>query len=285
MHLFQKKEGVLVARIFGGLGNQLFIYAAAKRLALKNNIPLKLDILSGYENDPYNRHYCLRHFDIHEEFADSYESFVLDNGEKRKYYTRKINQLLPFSMKCYIEQQKPFESRLLNLNIKGKLYLQGYWQDERYFADIEQTIRKSFVITTPHDEENKAIAQRIRKSKGVCLHARRLNYEYALPVEYYKKALGVISQQVENPHFYCFSDDPDWFHSLDIGHPYTIISHNSEEKNYEDLWLMQQCRHYVIANSSFSWWGAWLNPDPEKIVIAPAQWGYDTAIPESWIAM
>ncbi|MBU0730883.1 MAG: alpha-1,2-fucosyltransferase [Proteobacteria bacterium] len=285
MNFFQNKKGKLIARVYGGLGNQLFMYAAAKRLALKNNIPLKLDIHSGFEDDPFNRDYCLRHFDVHEEIADPRESFVADNGEKRRYHARKINRFLPYRMKTYIEQQEAFESRLLDLRVSGQLYLQGYWQDERYFADIEQVIRRSFTITVPHDEENKLIAQKIKGENAVCLHARRQNYVHALPVEYYQKAIAYIVERVEDPHFYCFSDDPAWFNTLKLQHPFTIISHNSEEKNYEDLWLMQQCRHYIIANSTFSWWGAWLNPDPGKIVVAPAQWGYDTAIPDSWVAM
>jgi hypothetical protein len=161
--------------------------------------------------------------------------------------------------------------------------MQGYWQDERYFKDIENVIRDSFVITTPHDSENHRWAQTISESNSVCLHARRKNYKFALPTEYYYRAVEYVARKISNPHFYCFSDDPEWLaKNFSIDYPYTAIHHNGQDRNYEDLWLMTKCRHYIIANSTFSWWGAWLNPSSDKIVIAPANWGYDTAVPKGW---
>jgi hypothetical protein len=139
------------------------------------------------------------------------------------------------------------------------------------------------VITTPHDSENFKWAQKISESNAVCLHARRGKYKFALPTEYYHRAVEYVAQKISNPHFYCFSDDPEWiFKNLSIDYSYTVIDHNKEDRNYEDLWLMTKCKHYIIANSTFSWWGAWLNPISDKIVIAPANWGYDTVVPKGW---
>ena len=279
--------GPLIVRIFGGLGNQLFIYAFAKHLASKNNLALKLDIDSGFQDDPYKRHYCLKHFQIEEEFASTHEAFCDEAGEKRRYWARKINRLLPLPYKWYHEQQQPYEERLLKGRLRRRLYLQGYWQDERYFTDSAEAIRHHFTITSPHSEQNQQLARHIKNQgeRAICLHARRLNYEHALSKDYYQRALDHVCSQVSSPHFYCFADDPSWFKELHINHPLTIIDHNGEDNNYEDLWLMTKCSHYIIANSTFSWWGAWLNPKPTKIVIAPAQWGYDTTIPPNWLAL
>lgn len=267
----------------GGLGNQLFIYAAAKRLALANNATLKLDVLSGYVNDKYNRHLCLQHFNINERIASPWESYVSVWGHRRRKIERKINRRIPFRYKSYIKQKRPYESRLLGLRIVRNLYLQGYWQDERYFKDIEKVIRDSFVITTPHDNQNICWAQKISEVNAVCLHARRLNYKFVLPTEYYQKAIAYILKHIVNPHFYCFSDDPEWIKkNFTMDYPFTVLDHNKESRNYEDLWLMTKCKHYIVANSSFSWWGAWLNPSSDKVVIAPANWGYDAAVPKGW---
>jgi hypothetical protein len=278
-----KKRGKIVARVVGGLGNQLFIYAASKRLALANNATLKLDILSGYVNDKYERQFCLNHFDINEEIASPWESYISAWGVRRRKLERKINRHIPFRYKSYIKQERPYESRLLSLRIARRLYLQGYWQDERYFKDIEKVIRDSLVFTTPHDSENIRWAQIISESNAVCLHARRIKYKFALPTDYYQRAVEYIVPKISNPHFYCFSDDPEWvIKNFSIDYPFTVVDHNQGDRSYEDLWLMTKCKHYIIANSSFSWWGAWLNPNSEKLVIAPANWGYDTAVPHGW---
>jgi hypothetical protein len=278
-----KMGGKIIARVWGGLGNQLFMYAAAKRLALFNEVPFKLDIISGYLDDKFKRQCCLQHFNINEKIASPWESYASMWGHRRRKIERKINRHIPFHYKSYIRQDKSFESRLLRLRVARRLYLHGYWQDERYFNDIEKLIRDSFMITTPHDDENIKWARRISESNAVCLHARRIKYKFALPPEYYDKAIKYLAQRISNPHFFCFSDYPEWiFKNLSIDYPFTVIDHNKEDRNYEDLWLMTKCKHFVVANSSFSWWGAWLNPDPDKIVIAPAAWGYDTAVPEGW---
>ena len=283
MRVLFKNSGTIVARVVGGLGNQLFIYAAAKRLALANNAILKLDILSGYVNDKFKRHYCLKHFNIDEPIASPWQSYISGWGVRRRKIARKIRRRIPFRHKSYIKQKRSLESRLFSLPISRCFYLQGYWQDERYFKDVEKVIRDSFVITTPHDRENIRWAQILSESNAVCLHARRMNYKFALPIEYYHRAVEFLTQKISNPHFYCFSDDPEWIlKNINIDYPLTVIDHNKEDRNYEDLWLMTKCQHYIIANSSFSWWGAWLNPNPEKLVIAPANWGYDTAAPKGW---
>lgn len=282
-----RTKGVVIARCFGGLGNQLFIYAAAKRLALTNNAQLRLDIRSGFEQDnPFENHYSLRHFNIDDPIASEEESYLGINGPKRRYWSRKISSFLPFQKRFHIKHEGGFEPRLLSRKVTGKLYLQGYWQDERYFKDIKEIIRQKFKIVTPHESTTLEFEQKIKSSNAVCLHARRKNYEHAISEDYYNKAIDFIAARVSNPHFFCFSDAPEWFaKNLRIDHPFTVVDANDDQKDYEDLYLMTLCNHYILANSTFSWWGAWLGDNPDKIVVAPEKWGYDTTIPKEWTAM
>lgn len=280
-----KNNKAVIAKITGGLGNQLFIYATAKRLSVFNGVPLRLDTDSAYVKDGYNRAYSLNHFRINAEYATAQDIYKLDLGSRRNLRYQ-INKIIPFRYKCFIKESKLFDPRLLNLRIVGKVYLDGYWQDENYFKDIETTIRKDFEVISSHDPINVELEEKISKTNAVCLHARRLKYEHLLSAEYYDLAVEYIAKRVSNPHFYCFSDDTGWIkNNVTINYPATYISHNKEPRDYEDLWLMTRCKHYIIANSTFSWWGAWLNPDPSKVVVAPRNWGYRAAVPKNWVIL
>lgn len=275
---------MVIAKIEGGLGNQLFIYAAAKRLSIVSRVPLQLDI-SGYSEDNFERSYSLNHFRINEEYANRKDVYDLNLGKRRNWQYH-FNKILPFRYKRFIREEKLFEPRLLDLRVVHKIYLQGYWQNESYFKDIEPMIRKSFEIISPHDDANVELARKINAVNAVCIHARRLNYEHLLSPEYYDGAIKKMAGKLANPHFFCFSDDMDWIrNNIRIDWPVTYIPHDKESKDYEHLWLMTQCKHYIIANSSYSWWGAWLNPSPAKIVFAPKKWGYRAAVPKEWLTL
>ena len=276
---------MVIAKVMGGLGNQLFIYAAAKRLSVINNVSLRLDTTSAYDKDGYNRTYSLNHFRLKAEHATAQDIYELDLGDRRnlKYH---FNKILPFRYKCFIRESKLFDQRLLNSKITNTIYLDGYWQNENYFKDIESIIRKDFEIVSPHDHINIEIAREMSESNAICLHARRLKYEYLLSATYYNQAIKYMAEKISNPIFYCFADDIEWIkNNVTINYPVTYISHNEESKDYEDLWLMTQCKHYIIANSTFSWWGAWLNPDSSKIIISPRNWGYRAAVPKGWVVL
>jgi hypothetical protein len=174
--------------------------------------------------------------------------------------------------------------RLLTMRVVNQVYLDGYWQNEIYFKDIESVIRHDLKIVTPHDPDNIALAKEISAANAVCLHARRIRYEHLLSARYYELAIQHITRVVPNPHFFCFADDMEWVRTnIPMNWPITYITHNPQSKDYEELWLMKQCKHFIIANSTFSWWGAWLNADPYKIVIAPENWGYRAAVPKEWL--
>lgn len=149
------------------------------------------------------------------------------------------------------------------------------------------------------DVTNEQVAQNILSVNAVSLHVRRGDYVSNLTInqfhgtcslEYYNQAIAQIAKKVETPHFFVFSDDPEWVKSnLKIDYSITIVDHNNADKNYEDIRLMSLCKHHIIANSSFSWWGAWLCRNPNKIVIAPLKWFNDKSInttdliPDGWI--
>lgn len=188
------------------------------------------------------------------------------------------------------------------MTVGGNLWLHGYWQSERYFADFEEQIRCELSVRTQPSAKNEQLLAEIAGLPAVSLHIRRGDYvnnpqanaaHGICTLEYYRSAALLISERMpEEPIFYVFSDEPEWAKTnLDLPFEIRVMDHNDGDHNYEDLRLMAACRHHVIANSTFSWWGAWLNPSLEKIVIAPKQWFADPSLknpdilPPSWITL
>lgn len=297
----ERTPHMIIVRLMGGLGNQLFQYAAGRNVALKNDLPLKLD-LSWFKDQP-DRPYSLHHFAIIEGIATPNEIAHLKKS--------KMN-LLDRIITTYKECGKPYYHRTdireksLDfdkniLQISGSAYLEGYWQSEKYFKDIEDIIRKEFSVITPPDHMNSEYARMIPSLNAVAIHVRRGDYisnqnankfHGICSLDYYHRSIDQITSTVENPHFFVFSDDPEWTQdNLKIDAPTTYVVHNPPDKNYEDLRLMSLCSHFIIANSSFSWWGAWLSKNESKIVIAPSTWfqgikyNCDDRLPEGWICL
>jgi len=291
------EKKLIIPQICGGLGNQIFIYAMARRLSLKNNVPLKLDIISGFKKDRYQRKYLLKYFNVQGRTANPYESFVRGFGLVQRDIRKNLNKLQKFDKRTYIiEKNKCFDPKILTLEISQKVYLQGLWQSEYYFKDIENVIRHDLEITSPLSLSTIKMAERMRDVNSVSLHTRSYcevplkHGATTLGMDYYNKAVNIIARNVDNPHFFCFSDNPGWMKdNLKLDSPVTIVnSDNSEKetKGIEELWLMSQCQHHIIANSTFSWWGAWLNKSPNKLVIAPGGgWNNRDLIPNSWITI
>ncbi|MGB7913160.1 MAG: alpha-1,2-fucosyltransferase [Desulfobaccales bacterium] len=283
---------MVVARIKGGLGNQLFIYAAARRLSLKNNVPLKLDIMSGFQRDYFQRKYRLHHFNIKGEVASRHRSFDGIFGRVRRQILKKMAKFTKFEKRRYITQEFPgFDPRLLDFKVNGIAYLDGIWASEKYFKDIEGVIRDDLKMVAGHDSRDLALAAKIQSGNSIGIHVRRLrelpgNGEAepnpsspALTVDYYKRGIDIIAGKVADPVFYCFGDHPQWLsENIKMDFPLVVVNHNKDEKDYEDLWLMSLCKHFIIANSTFSWWGAWLSDHHDKIVITPGG-NNDSTIP------
>lgn len=287
----------VIARIRGGLGNQLFLYAMARRLALKNDVPLSLDIISGFKNDGYSRKYLLGNFNIKADIATPYDSFDTGLGFLRRRALIKAEQCRkPRNRSYIIEEERGFQPHILNLEIRKKVYIDGLWQSEKYFNDVEHIIRQDFEMICLHDSNAIEMAKKIQKVNSVSLHSRSYRElppedgSTALGMDYYSKAVDYIAQHIDNPHFFCFSDNPEWLKAnLRIKFPLTYVSRiptHGDDNTINDLWLMSQCKYHIIANSTFSWWGAWLNKNPDKIVIAPVcEWQNPDYIPNGWIIL
>lgn len=288
---------MIITRLIGGLGNQLFQYAAARHLSEIHRTTLKLDI-SGFET--YKLHkYSLGHFNIQENFATLEEITAL-TVRRQGIVERVLNRILhrpPKPAPTYV-QEKHFHFDPEIPNLPDGVYLDGYWQSEKYFADIADILRQEFTVKTLPAGKDKELAEWMASCESVSLHIRRGSYLYPpynavhgiCSLDYYFSCVEYLTQTVKHPHFFIFSDEPKWVHdNLKLPYPTTYVDHNSADRDYEDLRLMSLCRHNIIANSSFSWWGAWLNGNLDKLVVAPRGWLMDTShnisdiLPDAWI--
>lgn len=288
----------IIPRIFGGLGNQLFCYAAARRLALVNNAELVIDDVSGFAYDiDYQRQYQLDHFNIpcrKATAAERMEPF----SQVRRILKRKWNLLRPFAHRTYIQQEvRDFDPSLLHFKPQGTVYIEGYWQSEDYFKDVAMTLRQELQIKQPTDATNLMLAAKIRSCTAVALHVRffdqpQISGVNNAPGDYYTRAVALMESLVRPAHYFVFSDQPESARAL-IPLPdqrVTLVAHNQgDELAYADLWLMTQCQHFIIANSTFSWWGAWLAESADTLVISPASvrgevtaWGFPGNLPSRW---
>jgi len=291
----------VITLIHGGIGNQLFCYAAARRLALVNGAELVIDDVTGFARDSdYQRRYQLQHFRIPCRIATRSER-LQPFPRIRRRLKRAINRNREFDLRTYVQQEQvDFDARLLRRVLKGTLYLEGYWQSEDYFRDVESVIRADLQITPPTDPINAATAAAMRSRVSVAAHVRFFDAPGCgvnnAPAAYYARAVAKMEALAPHSHYFVFSDRPEMARAL-IPLPderVTSVAHNrSDAGAYADLWLMQQAKHFIIANSTFSWWGAWLGSDSSGIVIAPgfvmregkAWWGFDRLLPERWITV
>ncbi len=279
----------------------MFQYAAGRALALTNYQSLLLD-LSDFTG--YRLHHGFELSRVFSLVATKAEPSTTHEllGWRENYLARKILRRRQFSWlrgeKFVVEPHFNYWPDIVNVN--GDCYLYGYWQSERYFKAFEAIIRQDFIFREPLQEQNAELALDMATKQAVSLHIRRGDYVSdsknhnimsVCDLEYYRLAINYIATQVEQPVFYLFSDDMAWVkQSLPMEFPCVYVEHNSGAESYKDMQLMSLCRHHIIANSSFSWWGAWLNAKPEKIVIAPKHWfrnGNDDAdlIPDEWIRL
>jgi hypothetical protein len=294
-------SGAVVVQIGGGLGNQLFQYAMGRRLALVNGMPLILDHLSTFPRDFHRRKFVLDRFNIQCGYVPPSASYASLPGRFRRRWDRWVNHMRDPARRSYIAENpaQAFEPALLDFKVNHPIYFEGYWQHEEYFRDMAPQIRADFTPKNPFDEVNLEWARRIGAVNAVCLHVRRLrgvpNMPDAQPLpeseklhvgmDYYKRALAFLLARVRDPHIFVFSDYPEWARENIRGaFPVEFVTHNGPSQDYADLWLMSLCRHFVNANSTFSWWAAWLSTYAEKIVLAPHS-GLGTgfhSVPPSW---
>jgi hypothetical protein len=295
---------MVIAQIHSGLGNQMFQYAAGKALAEKLNVPLKLDISwfeyasSAQTPNEYQLHF---YKSIQESFATKEEVNDLIRPSSSGIINRikhKINRQRPIHRQWdFVEPHFHFYPDFFKAT--APVHLTGYWQSEKYFGAIPELIRNVFSVDFVNDHSNEKLLHEIQAVNSVSLHVRRgdmvnnplvVATHGSCDLNYYLSAMAIIENNVSQPHYYIFSDDPEWCRqNLKSDFPVTFVTPNAGSRAYLDIQLMRNCKHHIIANSSFSWWGAWLNSSRKKQVIAPRKWfatdEKDTSdlIPNDWI--
>jgi len=267
---------MIVTRLIGGLGNQMFQYAAGRALAKRLDVDLYID-RRAFEN--YETHaFGLQHFTA--KLLDAAPR-DLPGLQRESRLNRWLRRFSGGTVKIVTESAFTFDSAILAL--PDGSYIDGYWQSEQYFSDVAQTIRDDFHVATIPSEENKEWLKKIDRVTSVSLHVRRGDYvsntsasamHGTCDLEYYRRGVNQVVERVGSDiEIFVFSDDPDWVaKNLQFQYPTHFVRNNTAQTNYEDLRLMSACRHHIIANSTFSWWGAWLDPRMDTVVIAPQQW-------------
>lgn len=291
---------MIISKLLGGLGNQMFQYAVAKVIAQKHSTELKFDLRGLFAGEDVRKTYELDIFGIPEVQASRKEYFPYFRNSI--YGSKKIWNFIKKKKNIihYKEKDFSFNPDLLS-NSTENMLLRGLFQSEKYFVHKRDLILKEFTFKEPLSGKNKKMSETLQSENSVAVHIRRgefaankdINQKIGTTsLDYYNKAIDYIREKVENPKFYIFSDSPEWVkENFKILENAVQIDWNSGKESYRDMQLMSLCKHNIIANSTFSWWGAWLNQNSEKIVIAPKQWfsgwDYDTKdlIPENWIRL
>lgn len=275
----------LEIKLAGGLGNQLFQYAFARSICVKNNISFLLFNTDIYQNESLGRTFGLRHMNI--------KGSEITNRQVKKIFSRnsKLNKIV-LALHLY-EQIEENGFVLQHIERKGGFLtsVTGYWQSARYFNDIRPLLVKEIIpLQIP------PYPGWIKEHTTVAIHVRRTDYlkEYRygfLGPLYYKRAISYMKSQLSNPLFVVFSDDMEWCRQEFKEDGFLFFDDISWQADYLQLHLMSKCTHQIIANSSFSWWGAWLNNRSDKIVLRPSapflekKLLYEAHYPEAWIAI
>jgi hypothetical protein len=293
----------VVVRLIGGLGNQMFQYAAARAVAARCNAPLMLDI-SWFAGEA-ERRFALSPFRISAKKLDLAPARPRWNSRwyrTLQRFAHRFNRRVAthkFGMPIYRETSFCYDSRVRAL--QTPVYMDGYFQSEKYFAGCRNIIFEDFQISHPPRSEAQTLLERIQASDAICMHIRRGDYvtdpatkafHGLCSMDYYRRGLQDIAENLGQPECFVFSDDPAWVHdNVKLDLPMTVVDIHGPDEAHEDLRLMAACHSYVIANSSMSWWGAWLGRRAGKRVVAPRQWvqaaSLDTRdlIPDDWVRL
>lgn len=285
---------MIIARLQGGLGNQMFQYAAAKSLAKRLGSSFKLEALTSLSKDK-QRVIALGDLNAGFELATKEEikKFLFFPG----LYRHKPELFSKLGRNVYREQSFHYDPNFLTLS--DPVYLDGFWQSPRYFADIETIIRSDFAVKDQLVKKVLSKGRELEESHAIGVHVRRGDflrpkiaaYHGVLDAAYYQSAIESIQEKDPRATVHFFSDDIEWVKSNIPTQVNTEFVSSPRRTALEDFYLMSKCRHNVIANSSFSWWAAWLNNHPDKMVVAPRNWFADPVIntgdliPSGWIRL
>lgn len=291
---------MIISKIIGGLGNQMFQYAAGRSLSLRLGMRHLVDI-SSFDKYKIHQGFELSNvFDCQLNIASEAECRELLGWQRNLNVQRIVSKSMAsiFRRRSFVLEEDfnycpDFEM------INRSCYLSGYWQSWRYFKDYEKVIRSDFTFLKHSDPIFEKTKNLILNNESISLHVRRGDYvenskaqskHGSSTLAYYNMAVKNIAEGLSEPVFFIFSDDPDWaFDNIKIKYPCHYINDNSASGSFKDMQLMSLCQHHVIANSTFSWWGAWLNKSPHSKVIAPMKWFANSQkvpdlFPDGWVA-
>jgi len=298
---------MICVQLSGGLGNQMFQYACGRALAYKHKVCLILDLEHLEKNSSQPTH-ALREYELGIFLLNARKANVTElklfKPSRLSLLNNKLSQMIGFPR--IFNKNLLIENKYIGYNrrietLPKKCTIMGYWQSEQYFINIKVQIRKDFQFKPTLDIENDERKKKITSTNSISIHIRRGDYAERLgtkiahglcSLDYYNSAIKFLLQKINNPYFFIFSDDLNWVkQNLKIPHDHEFISGNVGNNSFVDMQLMSLCRNNIISNSTFSWWGAWLNPNPDKVVIAPEQWFNDKTknaytddlIPNEWV--
>lgn len=281
---------MIITRLSGGIGNQMFQYAMGRALALRNETELRLDT-SSYElrrEGAAQRAFGLQHFAVRAPVATPGDYATLSIPDLRntsllaraiRKWQETLDRLLPLrKRRIVIERGYVFSPNAFSAG--PDCLLIGVWQSPKYFSDAEAVIRREFTLASPLSAGGAAMLERIKAAPSVSVHVRRGDYagnaktnakHGTCPPEYYASAIMHVTKAVANPRFFIFSDDIEWA-KKNLNLPQETVFVPEAIPDYEALVLMSACTHHILANSTFSWWAAWLNASPDAVVIVPKLW-------------
>jgi hypothetical protein len=290
---------MIIIKLMGGLGNQMFQYAFGRSLSRRIDMPFKLDLNFLLDRKP-RENFVFRDFDLPIFRCDleiATKEDITQTLGRSIFQFKQVNKILPVAFrKYYTERHFHFDENILQL---GKsIYLEGYWQSYRYFQNIESEIRNDFKIEDNLSHEVELLKRRIESVNSVCVNVRRgdflvNSFHGVCGMEYYEKGVNYLSEKLSELNLFVFSDDLDWCkENMKFNCNIHFVDHNlAGEKFRFYLMLMSSCKYFIIPNSTFGWWAAWLSNYHSKIVIAPKMWLADSTIntsdliPTDWIRL
>ena len=293
---------MIVVNLKGGLGNQMFQYAFGLALAQKYGASVKFDLRTLRDRTPRSgsvaRDYDLDVFSILPIQATPDDLFGVGLGFPDVRFQRVLSRLygcVPGQSRILQERDISFDPR--RLSIGGNAYIDGYWQSEKYFKDIEPLVRERFVVTAPISSEAAALGEQISRQESVCVNVRRGDFvnhplHPACDREYFERAVAELTRRIGDAFpVFIFSDDVDWCReNLRLAKNQHIVGHEFAGLKFATyFYLMSACKHFIIPNSSFAWWAAWIAKNESKVVIGPSRWFADptmdtsSVLPENWV--
>lgn len=282
---------MIIVELKGGLGNQMFQYAFGRTLATKNDTQLLLDLEFLLDRTP-RKDFVFRNYDLN---VFKLKPFKFIEKEEKDQFFKNSKALINrarnriFSNGKQVQYEKSFSFDKSFLNVKGQIYLQGYWQSPKYFESIESSLREEFQMKFNLSEKGKELVNEIENVDSICLNVRRTDFVNIqstsqllgfVGLDFYEKASALMAKKISNPRFYVFSDDISWCRdNFDFLNKFSVnfVDHSFKGNKFSEyLTIMSHCKHFIIPNSTFAWWGAWMSKNDNKIVYCPKKWFSDS---------